>query len=101
MADGDVNPLVGVAVEMTNATHGHLLQAGRTVGHVSITAPAGADDHALSTDGPSILGTSAVTSLPVGILITRLTTDPDVVGDYVVTFRLNGGNSTSYTVSAG
>jgi hypothetical protein len=101
VADGDVNPLVGVAVEMTNATHGHLLQAGRTVGHVSITAPAGADDHALSTDGPSILGTSAVTSLPVGILITRLTTDPDVVGDYVVTFRLNGGNSTSYTVSAG
>ena len=100
IADGDVNPLVGVSVEMTNAGHGRLVQDGRTVGHVSISAPAGADEHVLSTNGPSILGTSAVTSLPVGILITWLTTDPDVTGDYVVTFRLNGGNSTKYIVSA-
>lgn len=101
VADGAVNPLVGVEVEMTNARHGRLVQDGRTVGHVSITAPDGADEHALSTDGPSFLGTSAVTSLPVGILITRLTTDPDVAGDYVVTFRLNGGNSAKFIVSAG
>ncbi len=77
-----------------------LVHGGRTVGHVSIAAPDGANEHVLSTDGPSFLGTSAVTSLPVGILITTLTKDPDVAGDYVVTFRLNGGNSAQYIVSA-
>jgi len=100
VADGHVNPLVGVEMEMTNARHGRLVQNGRTVGHVSITAPDGADEHTLSVDGPTFLGTSAVTSLPVGVLITTLTTDPDVAGDYVVTFRLNGGNSTKFIVSA-
>lgn len=100
VADGDVNPLLGVDLKMTNAKHGRLVQNGRTVGHVSIKAPRGADEYELSTDGPSILGMSAVTALPVGILVTRLITDPDVAGDYVVSFRLNGGDRTKFMVSA-
>jgi hypothetical protein len=43
-------------VEVTDSGHGRLVQDGRTVGHVSITAPDGADEHALSTNGPSTLG---------------------------------------------
>lgn len=100
VADGNVSPLVGVGVEMTNARHGRLVQDGRTVGQVRIKPPDGADDYELSTDGPSVLGTSAVTSLPVGVLITRLVTDPDVTGEYVVKFRLNGGNRAKFIVTA-
>jgi hypothetical protein len=57
-----------------------------------IRAPHGARDFGISTSGPSTLGTSFATGLPVGILITTLRTDPSVTGDYTITYWLYGGN---------
>ena len=85
---------------MQNTKNGRLTQGNRTVGHVKITAPAGADDHSLATQGPSFLGTSFLTALDVGILLTDFTTDPDVTGTYEIEIRLNNGNTQSLYVTA-
>lgn len=93
VAEGIVNPFLGVDIAMISATRGLLVQDGARVGYVHIDAPPGADDFGLSTMGPSTLGISAVTSLDVGILIATLHTDPDVTGDYTITFRVDHGNT--------
>lgn len=100
VAGGIVNPYVDVDIEMNNLTRGRLVQHDRTVGHVVIDAPQGADEFAIGNDGPSFLGLTAVTALDVGIMVVRLSTDPDVTGDYTVTLSMNGGNSKSFRVSA-
>jgi hypothetical protein len=99
-ADGILTPYVGVDLVMANHGHGRLVQDGRTVGHVWMTAPPGADDHTFVTDGPSFQAPAAVTGFETGVLITRLETDPDVTGDYTVTIRLNNGNSQRIRVTA-
>ncbi len=99
VADGDVRPYLGVEVEMENPGHGRLVHFGRTVGHVWIDAPAGADDFMLSAT-PSFSGVSAVTGLDVGIMIVSLQTDADVPGDYAIEFRMNNGNSQEFFVTA-
>lgn len=83
----------GVDVEMVNANHGRLVQDGRTVGHVHISAPKGASDHTLVSEGPSGVGPAFVTGIPTGILITKFTPDPTVAGLYEVSFSMNGGNT--------
>ncbi|MEA2001663.1 MAG: FAD:protein FMN transferase [Actinomycetota bacterium] len=99
VADGVINPFVDVAIDMTNQHHGRLVQGNKTVGHVTIDAPAGADVYGV-TGGPSFLGTAAVSGLDVGILVTTFSTDPDVTGDYTITFRMNNGNTQELFVTA-
>ena len=100
VADDDVNPYVGVAIAMANEGHGRLVDGKRTVGHVWIDAPAGADDYALASGGTSFLGISAVTAVDVGILIVTLRTDPDVTGEYRIKFRMNNGNTQELFITA-
>lgn len=100
VAEGIVNPFVGVDIEMTSATEGRLMQDAAVVGHVSIEAPAGAADFGLSTDGPSVLGPAVVTGFDVGILVLRLHTDPGATGEYVVTLAMAHGNSQTIRVTA-
>ncbi len=100
VAAGVVHPFLGVDIAMTGAGEGLLVQDGTVVGRVSIDAPADADDYGISTEGPSILGTSAVTSLDVGILVLRLHTDPDVTGDYVVSLKMAHGNTQTLRITA-
>ncbi len=100
VVDGIVNPFVGVDIEMTSRNEGRLVQGAAVVGHVSVDAPAGAEDFGLSTDGPSVLGSAVVTGLDVGILVMRLHTDPDVIGEYVVRLAMAHGNSQTIRVTA-
>lgn len=93
---------LGVDVSMKSPQHGTLVDSdGRAVGQVNIKAPKGADDYTLTTMGPSVLGTSFLTNLPVGILQFEFTTDADTTGRYQITFRLNNGNKQTIHVSAG
>lgn len=87
------DPALGVDVEMTNGRHGRLVQDGRTIGHVRIRAPHGAEAHTLTTTGPSVETPAFVTGIPTGLLLTEFTPDPAVTGEYSVTFRMNGGNA--------
>jgi len=96
---GVFNAFVGVEVQMADPYRGTLVQGTRTVGQVRVTAPPGADDFSLATDGPSFLGAAAVSGFDTGILVTRLHTDPDVTGDYTVTFRMNGGNTQQLSIT--
>jgi len=100
VADGVINPLLGVDLVMTNARHGRLVMGDKTVGHVRIRAPHRADEFALTTGGPSTLGTTAVTGLDAGVLIVTFTTDPDVTGDYTIMLRMNNGNRQKLYVTA-
>ncbi len=99
VADGIINPLVDVAIVMTNQSHGRLVQGNETVGHVWIEAPAGADAYGI-TGGPSFLGIAAVSGLDVGVLVTTFSTDPKVSGAYAIAFRLNNGNTQELFVTA-
>lgn len=92
VADGDVNPYLGVDFVEEGPRWSRIVQGDRTVGLVLIRAPHGARDFGITTSGPSTLGTSFATGLPVGILITNLRTDPNVTGDYTITYWLYGGN---------
>lgn len=100
VADGDVRPLLGVDLKMTNPRHGRLVQGKKTVGHVWIDAPSGASGYELATDGPSFLGTSVVTGLDVAILVVTLETAPNAVGTYHVEFKMNGGNRQELFIAA-
>ncbi len=100
VADGIVNPFLDVDIEMNNLERGRLTQFGHTVGHIEIEAPAGADEFAVTNDGPSFLGSTAVTGLDVGVMVARLSTDPDATGDYTITFVMNGGNTKEFHVTA-
>lgn len=92
----DSEPVVNVDLVMTNRRHGRLVNVtnNKTVGQVSIHAPAGARNFTLATMGPSMLEPTAfVTGVPVGVLITRFTPDPNVTGDYTIALQMNGGNT--------
>ena len=95
-----MNPYLGVDIHMKNLGHGLLRQGNKTVGHVWIDAPAGADDYGITTAGPSAPGLTAVSGLETGILITTFHTDGDVTGDYTITFRMNNGNTQKLFVTA-
>ena len=100
VADDVINPYLGVDIHMTNQRHGLLRQGNKTVGHVWIDAPAGADNYGITTAGPSALGLTAVSGLDTGILITTFHTDGVVTGDYTITFRMNNGNTQKLFVTA-
>jgi hypothetical protein len=100
VADLVMNPYLGVDIHMKNLGHGLLRQGNKTVGHVWIDAPAGADDYGITTAGPSYLGLTAVSALDTGILETTFHTDGDVTGDYTITFRMNNGNTQKLFVTA-
>ena len=98
-----IKPLIGVEIEMENQSHGRLVQVegnkARTVGQLWIDAPAGAEDYGI-TGGPSVLGTAVVSGLDTGILVTTFRTDPNISGDYVITFQMNNGNTQELFVTA-
>lgn len=84
-------PAVGIELVRTDADHYRLVRGRRTVGHVHITSPPGARDHVLTSEGPSVLGTTFVAGVPTGLLLTTFVPDPHVAGSYVVAFSMTGG----------
>ena len=86
--------LVGANIEMNNLTHGRLVKSnGSTAGQVRILPPPGARDYILKTDGPSTAGTTFLSAVDVGILMTTFMPDPNVLGDYTIEFKMNNGNT--------
>ena len=86
--------LVGADIEMKNPTHGRLVKSnGSTAGQVRISPPPGASDYMLKTEGPSTAGTAFASVVEVGILMTKFTPDPNVLGDYTIAFKMNNGNT--------
>jgi hypothetical protein len=100
IVDDVMYPYLGVDIFMKNLGHGLLRQGNKTVGHVWIDAPAGADDYGITTAGASSPGSTAVSGLATGILITTFHTDGDVTGDYTITLRMNNGNTQKLFVTA-
>lgn len=91
--DADSEPFKDIELTSTpNARHYRLRMGRRTVGHVWIDAPAGADDYELTTTGLSTNVPNPITGVPTAGLDTLFSPDPTVAGDYTVTFYLNGGN---------
>ena len=99
--DARREPFLDVDVQMTNSSHGRLVQGGKTVGAVSIDAPSGASAHTLTTVGPSTLDSAFLTGQEVGLLLTLFTPDPEVGGQYAVTFSMNGGDSQTLRYEVG
>lgn len=86
--------LVGADIEMKNLTHGRLVKSnGSTAGQVRISPPPGASNYMLKTEGPSTAGTAFLTAVDVGILMTKFTPDPNVLGDYTIAIKMNNGNT--------
>ena len=86
--------LVGANIEMKNLTHGRLVKSnGSTAGQVWISPPPGASDYMLKTEGPSMAGTAFLSGVEVGILMTKFTPDPNVLGDYTIEIKMNNGNT--------
>jgi hypothetical protein len=91
--DNDNEPYVGVELRQKNRHHYSLVDdRGRSIGQVNITAPAGASGYWIDADA-SIPANGAVLGIPTGLLIAQFHPDPDVAGDYVITWRINNGNS--------
>jgi len=86
--------LVGANIEMENLTHGRLVKSnGSTAGQVRISPPPGASDYILETEGPSTAGIAFLSGVEVGILMTKFTPDPNVLGDYTIEIKMNNGNT--------
>ena len=91
MWDRKGRPMTGVEVEMVNSDFALLKQDRRTVGHIRISAPPGADGHAVSSAAPSDIITAPVKDIPVGRLVVQFTAG-SVAGRYSVEVTLVGGN---------
>lgn len=86
------NPFEGVSVEMIHPHDGLLKQGEEVIGHVVIRTPNGATGQEVFTTGPSLLVNSPVTGVPTARL-TVFFRAGIAIGEYVVTFALNGGNA--------
>lgn len=91
----DAAPFIGVDLAMSSPNHYRFVQGERTVGHVWIDAPAGASGYSLTTpDGKSTGPVPAfATGLPTAQLITQFSPDPETVGHYTITLKMNNGNT--------
>jgi hypothetical protein len=80
-------PMVGVDI-----ADGRLVQGDRTVGQVSIEAPAGAVGQEVFTTGPSFLINAPISLTPTARLTVQFRAG-SLPGDYAVRFHMAGGNT--------
>jgi len=87
-------PFVGVDILMVNPNHGRLIRSdGSTAGQVWISSPSGAAEFSLTTESPATLGSAFLTGVEVGILKTKFTPDPAILGNYQLSLKMNNGNT--------
>ncbi|HZD57230.1 MAG TPA: hypothetical protein VE136_10930 [Anaerolineales bacterium] len=91
-------PMEGVTISMVKPSHGLLLQGNNVVGQVFISSPAGASGQEVFTENPSFSIPAPVSGVPTARL-TAFFRAGSATGEYVVTFKLNGGNSVQTFVS--
>jgi hypothetical protein len=89
--------LEGVTIEALNARHSLLVQEEEVIGHVFVDAPAQAEGHQVATPAGSAIINAPVTGFETGRLTVCFKAG-SVPGDYVVTFKLNGGDTVTMFV---
>jgi hypothetical protein len=95
----DGEPLEGVTIEALNARHSQLVQGEEVIGHIYIDGPAQAEGHQIAATAGSTIINSPVTGFETGRLNVCFKAGT-VPGDYVVTLKLNGGNTVRLFVEA-
>ena len=70
----------------------NLVQVGSVVGRVILDAPGGATGNIVFTESPSVKINAPVTGVPTGHMVAKFRAG-STPGDYLVTFKLIGGNS--------
>ncbi len=86
-----------MTIEALNARHSLLVQGEEVVGHVYIDGPALAEGHQVITPAASVIINSPVTGFETGRLTVCFKAGT-VPGDYVATFKINGGNTVTMFV---
>ena len=97
--DRSGSPMEGVTISMINPSLGHLRQGDRVVGHVFISSPDGAFGQEVFAEEASFPIPAPVSGVPTARLTAFFRAD-SVAGEYVVTFKLIGGNSVEMLVRA-
>ena len=82
----------GVTIETVDSRHSLIVRGDAVIGHVYIDAPALAEGQQVSTPAPSTIIKTPVTGFETGRLTVCFRAG-SVPGDYVATFKLNGGNT--------
>jgi mono/diheme cytochrome c family protein len=95
--DGDGEALEGVTIEAVNARHSLLVQGEEVVGHVYVDAPAQAEGHQVASLAGSAIIKAPVTGFETGRLTVCFKAGT-VPGDYVVTLKVDGGNTVTMVV---
>ena len=88
----DGEALEGVTIEALNARHSQLVQGEEVIGHIYVDGPAQAEGHQIAATAGSTIINSPVTGFETGRLNVCFKAGT-VPGDYVVTLKLNGGNT--------
>jgi len=89
-------PMVGVSVEMVRPDFALLKKGHRTVGHIRIYAPVGAEGHSVEGD-PSFEINAPIQDVPAGRLTVQFTAG-SASGSYTTTVALRHGNSVNMFV---
>jgi hypothetical protein len=95
----DGEALEDVTIEALNARHSQLVQGEEVVGHIYVDGPAQAEGHQIAATAGSTIINSPVTGFETGRLNLCFKAGT-VPGDYVVTLKLNGGNTVRMVVDA-
>ncbi|HBY99076.1 MAG: hypothetical protein M5U01_10900 [Ardenticatenaceae bacterium] len=85
-------PMEGVTLSMVNPTHGLLVQGENSVGQFFIDTPPGASGQEIFSAAPSVPVPAPVSGVPTARLTAFFRAGSEV-GEYGVTFELNGGNA--------
>jgi mono/diheme cytochrome c family protein len=93
----DGEALADVTLEALNARHSLLVQGEEVVGHVFVDGPAQTEGYQVATSAASAVINAPVTGFETGRLTVCFKAGT-VPGDYVVTFKLNGGNTVTMFV---
>ncbi len=99
MWDNHGQPFTGVTITPISPTQWSLVKGPREVGKVWLQAPEGSTQHRLVVEKPSFPIKSPVLGIPTARLTAQFITGSQP-GDYVLTFKLNEGNSTQMFVKA-
>jgi hypothetical protein len=93
----DGKALEDVTIEALNARHSQLVQGEEIIGHIYVDGPAQAEGQQIAATAGSTIINSPVTGFETGRLNLCFKAGT-VPGDYVVTLKLNGGNTVTMFV---
>ena len=97
--DGNGLPFTGITIEPVNSTRWDLVKGNQVVGQVVLQALRGATGQELTSGQPSFEINSPVSGVATARLTAQFKTG-DALGDYILVFSMNDGNSVVMFVTA-